>query len=308
MATLSPPTAEEDTSMTASLCRAAQIVASLAVVSLVSPRADAGGVVKSWSNNAGGSFHTAANWSPLGAPTLTQTALFEAGTLYTVTFSNNVGNRLLRVDDLDLTLDLGGFLYSLTGASIGENAGVPGRLTLGNGTVLVSLAFPALKVRIGVGPGATGDLIISGNALFQSSNVILVGDGGSGLIAVDPGGRLTTAAVLLGDDPGADGTITVSGPGSTWTASGAVEIGQADQSTGCAVYVRRVVPCVGIRHLAGLDVQDGGPDSDEHARLVAAGDTVLLDGLLYHVRKLAELEGLLEEVQAAEAECADRGG
>ncbi len=72
--------------------------------------ADASGpaILHNWVNIAGGSFHTATNWNPLGEPGPLDTAVFDVGTLYTVTFSQSATNKLLIIDDVDVTLDRAG--------------------------------------------------------------------------------------------------------------------------------------------------------------------------------------------------------
>ena len=133
-----------------------------ALLSLLAADADASGpaILHNWVNIAGGSFHTATNWNPLGEPGPLDTAVFDVGTQYTVTFSQSATNKLLIIDDVDVTFDLPPFaVYALNGVVIGDNdALTPGRLRLTNGIVSVqplppppppNPPPPPLMVRIG---------------------------------------------------------------------------------------------------------------------------------------------------------------
>ncbi len=93
------------------------IIVSAAALGLSAAPTRAGGILRAWTKNLGGPFDLATNWNPLGAPAALDTALIEAGTLYTITFSQSVSNEFLIVDDVDVTLDLPPLVeYALNGA------------------------------------------------------------------------------------------------------------------------------------------------------------------------------------------------
>jgi T5SS/PEP-CTERM-associated repeat protein len=88
---------------------------------------------------------------------------------------------------------------------------------------------------IGNRPLNTTDAIIN-TVMFNSTAVgspgataqdLAIGENATGTLAVQTGGTLTTSFATVGDLPGGLGTVTVTGPGSTWTngPSGGLNIG-----------------------------------------------------------------------------------
>ena len=197
--------------------------------------AHAGGVVRNWMVTTGGTFETATNWSPLGMPSLLDTARVDVGTLYTITFLLSEASELLIVDDVDVTFVIPPLAsYALKGISLGDQDTAPGRLSFAAGTVSVTpLGFPQapLRVRIGKIPGAVGQMTVSAAATFSTTDTVLLGDAGTGSILVTGGGSLATALMNLGDDPGSSGTLTITGPGSIWTATAGTSIGNDGSGT-----------------------------------------------------------------------------
>ena len=178
-----------------------------------------------WIGPSPGSFHDAMNWKPGSVPGLKDTAVFEETGPYTVLFSQNVVNSVLNVDDGEATFELGFQSYQVNELVVADHVDVVPlvRLTLLNGTI--SVVSPGFFVRIGKDPEATGELFVSTGADFISSEDVLIGDAGSGLLVVLNGGTASTAATFLGEDVGADGTATVQGPNSQWTNSGSLIVG-----------------------------------------------------------------------------------
>ncbi len=206
-----------------------------ATLSPVPSSAHAGGMVRNWMLPAGGAFEVTTNWSPLGVPSLLDTANVDVGTLYTITFSGSEASRHLIVDDVDVTFAIPPLAsYALNGMSLGDQNTAPGRLSFSSGTISVTpLAFPQppLQVRIGKVLGAVGQMTVSADATFSTTDTVLLGDAGTGSILVTGGGTLLTNIMNLGDDTGSSGTLTITGDGSSWTATGGSGIGNDGSGT-----------------------------------------------------------------------------
>ena len=88
--------------------------------------------------------------------------------------------------------------------------------------------------QIGVGVSGQGTLVVSDDASVTAADGggIAEDSGSTGLLEVESGGTLTTGGTFDGiGGSGADGTVIVTGTGSTWTASGTLAIGQAGLGT-----------------------------------------------------------------------------
>ena len=59
-----------------------------------------------------------------------------------------------------------------------------------------------------------------GNSIVLGSST-----GGSGALIIQTGGTLTGVLGAIGNAPGSQGTVTVTGPGSTWTNTGTLVVG-----------------------------------------------------------------------------------
>ena len=201
------------------------LATSAGVVALSATMSHAGEDVWIWIGPSPGSFHDALNWKPGSVPGQQDIAVFEETGRYTVLFSQNVVNTVLNVDDGEATFELGFQSYQVNELVVADHIDVVPlvRLTLLHGTV--SVVSPGFFVRIGKDPAATGELIVSTGANFISSEDVLIGDAGSGLLVVLNGGTASTATTFLGEDVGADGTATVQGPNSQWTNSASLIVG-----------------------------------------------------------------------------------
>ena len=199
------------------------------------PAAHAGGVLRNWMSTIGGTFEVDTNWSPLGVPSLLDTARIDAGTLYTITLSLSQASELLIVDDVDVTFTIPPLAtYALKGIVLGDQNTAPGRLTISSGTIDVTpLVFPQVphRVRIGKVLGAVGQMTVSADATFSTMDTVLLGDAGTGSILVTGGGTLSTALMSIADDVGSSGTLTITGVGSTWTANAGTGIGNEGSGT-----------------------------------------------------------------------------
>ena len=100
-----------------------------------------------------------------------------------------------------LTIQDGGTVNSLGGGSVGLATGSTGTVTV-------------------TGPGSTWNNSPGGG--------LNIGSSGTGTLTIANGGRvinITPAAANIGDDPGSQGMVTVTGPGSLWSNSVGVNIG-----------------------------------------------------------------------------------
>ena len=93
------------------------------------------------------------------------------------------------------------------------------------------------KGYVGANPGATGTVTIEGAGSTWTNNLwFVVGGFGTGTVDVTSGGQLkslTHTTLGLGEFFGSagQGTVNVSGPGSTWASSGSITIGGGSGST-----------------------------------------------------------------------------
>ena len=194
----------------------------------------AGGLERTWIDPLGGTFSTAASWTPAGVPGLLDTAIFDLNLTYGIGFAAPSANELMNMSEGVVTFDLALGSYTLNGAIVGDKLLDVGTLTLLNGTLtIVPLVLPpTLKFRIGKDPGAIGTLVVSAGASLMSNDVLIVGDAGTGTLVISGGGTATTAGVLLiGDDIGSSGTVTIDGLASTLTHTSGVCVGNEGAGT-----------------------------------------------------------------------------
>jgi len=108
----------------------------------------------------------------------------------------------------------------------------------GNGTSAVTIGSGAVVVDLGdlmVDGNGTSSLTVSGGANVTQGNgpvgnnagtgTFYIGESGKGSLTVDSGGLLSTRFSLVGDNAGATGSVTVTGPGSTWLVRSGASIG-----------------------------------------------------------------------------------
>ena len=129
-----------------------------------------------------------------------------------------------------LTISNGGQLATSGGSSyIGYSAG-------SSGTVSVSGTNSTwtMQSSLYVGNSGTGSLMISngGQLATSGSSELYVGNFGSGSLTVSGGGYLVTArtgapSASIGEQSGALGSVTIQGPGSIWSNSGSLYVGNS---------------------------------------------------------------------------------
>jgi len=190
----------------------------------------AGSLLSNWTDATG---TTAAAWSQGGL------AIF-AGTAGTVTVGGSTAPQVAAMEFLvDGYLVTGGSIDLVTFGSstaptlmVGEGASAA-EMTA---TVGAALSGTSGLEKTGLGTlnlsGAnslSGDVTVSAGTLGLSgtlgASVLTVGSDLAGTLAVSGGGALTSINTTVGTASGGIGTVTVSGPGSSWTSTGELSIG-----------------------------------------------------------------------------------
>jgi T5SS/PEP-CTERM-associated repeat protein len=183
----------------------------------------------SW-DTGNGSFHTTANWTG-GIPLINppppggnDIARFGRSSdppfqfFYTVSFSANVTNQALRVEDDLVTFDLNGRTYLLTTATpitIGNSTSTfAGVLTITDGTVGATSADSTMTIGVG---GAGSATVTTGGLLAGSLMDIRVGGAGGGTLTINNGGDVIADVVTISDF---SDNATVTGSGSSLVARG----------------------------------------------------------------------------------------
>lgn len=170
-----------------------------------------------------------------------------------------------------------GFDYSATGmvqvAGSGSSWVNTGSLDvgqIGNGTLSVEASGSVSNTSASIGvAGGQGSVTVTGlGSTWTNSGAVYVGrDYGSGEMTVSGGGSVTNSDGFIGysSDAFTDGTVTVTGAGSSWANSGSLYIGGTASGGGG----------IGI-----LDVNDGGMVSAGNAVRIWSSGTVKGDGTI----------------------------
>lgn len=190
---------------------------------------------KFWILTTSGQFPTAANWSTSAggaggspAPGAGEIANFTLGNTYTVSYAGNVTNAGLNVSGGTVTLDLNGFLYSVTGASgtlIGTVSPQTGRLIVKDGTFGVDTAGD--DVVVGAVVGGTGFMTISTSGQLGGGldPDLVVGGLGTGTFAIEDNGRAEVVQMNVGQNEGSSGTVTLNTPNALLDVSSTLNVG-----------------------------------------------------------------------------------
>ncbi len=178
-----------------------------------------------WINTSGGTYSTAANWSPAGPPPAGGTARFALANTYNVTFSASATVNILTMTQGDVTLFLNGFTYQPTNTvnnGMGST-GLTSSLRITNGTFLPG------NFIVGGNTGSTSHLILdAGSATTVGAGVFYIGTSGTGNLSVRTGATLSTSSNTgLGLNASGVGTATVTGAGSTWNVGSILRVGSS---------------------------------------------------------------------------------
>jgi T5SS/PEP-CTERM-associated repeat protein len=183
---------------------ALQLYACLAAVSLISYETAAHGqTIIDWTNPAGGSYHTAANWNPANVPNAaTETARFNLDSALVIQFNANSNTT---IDDLQV--QQGGVVFRNAGVNIDARLNISDDAILDGGSLALSRATGGTADVNLVIQGLLSIIGGSGLRIFDSAqveaNTLQLGNlaSGNGFIIVDGAGSMlditgTTAAVL----------------------------------------------------------------------------------------------------------------
>lgn len=182
-----------------------------------------------WNNAAGGTYSTAANWTPSGPPNSSDTARFNLNNSYAITVASTTGVNTLSVLQGDVTLNVNNSYsaFSTTNNTVGGSGTGPTlRIKQGN-------FFPG-GFTVGSTAGTTGTLIfdtdLTATVGFGAFNV---GSSGTGNFSLLNGSTLTTGSgAFIGVNSSGVGTATVSGTDSAWTINNsALRVGSAGTGT-----------------------------------------------------------------------------
>jgi T5SS/PEP-CTERM-associated repeat protein len=198
-----------------------------------------------WSNSAGGSFDTDANWLGGEKPAPADEVFFSLDADYEVTFNSNETSQLATVDAGSVLWSLNGHEYNLSSTSpvtdfhslsVGQREGVLAELTILDGIVNANFAFVA-GGRQTNGPGQ-GILRIGAGAKLTTAGGDVspagfkVGADEVGKLYISDGGVVESFNADIGaqDTSFETGTgfVEVSGEGSTWIVQHIVWIGRGD--------------------------------------------------------------------------------
>jgi fibronectin-binding autotransporter adhesin len=187
---------------------------------------------QTWIGGTSSSWATGANWSGGVAPTGATSVQIDTqspnptianGVIFTTTQTLRLGVAAGTSGQLSLT---GGSQFSLNGMTIGDYG--TGILNLTDGTINSGLY-------VWVGDNATGNgtfNVVGNQARFNSPAWFIdVGNRGTGYLNILDGGQVRTNVGYVGDNPGSNGFVTVSGAGSLWQMQSLFGVGGDDNAT-----------------------------------------------------------------------------
>jgi T5SS/PEP-CTERM-associated repeat protein len=170
-----------------------------------------------WTNNTGGAFATATNWTPAGIPATNDEARFEINNTYTVAFAASTTVNTFSQTRGDITFDMNTNILrftNLTNNSMGSSAGLTSTLRITDGL------FRPGSLTIGASAGATSNLILdTASNTTVGTGPLLVGQSGTGHLTLQNGAALTASnGAGLGIAAGGVGNAIVSesGTGAAW--------------------------------------------------------------------------------------------
>lgn len=190
-----------------------------------------------WNNAAGGAASLAANWNPAQVPTAADTLVYNLNSTYTVTFSSGVPLSTQHTYKRGtVTLSIASPHTLSSNFRVGDVSGDVAT------TIITTGVVNAGSVTVGNAAGSTGTLNINdsdADLTTTGAGDIVVASAGAGTMNVTSGGRVTSADDLIIGATGGDGTVNVSGFGTspfrfssitTTAADGDIVVGNASGS------------------------------------------------------------------------------
>ncbi len=185
-------------------------------------------VERHWLTPGGGTFHDSANWTGNSTPGQFDTAVFNLGANYAVSFTQDVLNFNSRVDNGGVTLNLSNATYSTTAPidslQIAPAAGSAAALLVQSGTLSAGGAR--------IGGSGSGSLLVGTGGIFVDTGTFTLGgtSGASGILTVFNGGDVTAARGNLGVG-GGSGRVQLFGAGATWNSTALLNVGHSGAGT-----------------------------------------------------------------------------
>lgn len=195
-----------------------------------------GTVLGEWVSKTGGFYDDKQNWSGEFVPAKDERALFDMDRRYEVKFRENAENSRLVVNKGRVLFDMQGNSYFLNGGSgssheggieVGEYSGDDGELSINDGIL------EGYLINIGVDKDATGKVVVGkGGELKNQMHGLFVGNYGRGELEVIKGGRVSSAAGIIGTYAGSFGEVIVKGKNSIWRNQEDLAIGYSRDAAG----------------------------------------------------------------------------
>ena len=179
----------------------------------------ASAVVFDWNNAAGGTYSTAANWTPGGGPPgNADTARLTLPGTYAINFTSSPNISTLTQTQGDVTLNLGSTSFTIAN-NVNNGMGAAG---LTSTLRVFSGNFRPGSFSVANVAGSTSNLILGTDAVGRTNGAALnIGSAGTGNFRLQSGAKFTSSAGAgLGINSAAVGTATVTGQDSDWTVSG----------------------------------------------------------------------------------------
>jgi len=168
----------------------------------------------SWKSPASATFGSISSWTQGHYPTSSEGATFNLGSLgYTVTFDNNYTNTFASIQNDNVTFNLAGFRYTQTNSTDGLVVGKSGGSAAIGYLTLTGGYMTSASVKIGADAQSSGTVLVNSTAAWSvgSSGGVYVGYAGRGVLAIQGGSITDSSALLVGEQMGAWGTVTVDG-------------------------------------------------------------------------------------------------
>jgi T5SS/PEP-CTERM-associated repeat protein/autotransporter-associated beta strand protein len=121
-----------------------------------------------------------------------------------------------------VTVTGGASRWDTSGLTVGNFGGI-GNLTVSDGGLVTSTG----GIIGNSGPQGTGQGTVTGGGrwLLGAGNLSVGNVGSTGTLIIANGGEVSSSLGIIGVGPGSQGTVTVTGAGSTWTSSASVTVG-----------------------------------------------------------------------------------
>jgi T5SS/PEP-CTERM-associated repeat protein len=162
-----------------------------------------------------------------------------AGDNSSLILTSTTGPSVLRIVDDIGDIDIGQAAGASGALTIGANArlefdrivagsnGGTARVDIINGGVAVPQNTSSGSTFIGLDAGTVAALNVTGAGSFMETDDLFVGsDSATGTVTVSGGGDIVSGfRGILGTDPGGNGTVLVTGAGSTWDVSSSLSVG-----------------------------------------------------------------------------------